>query len=500
MSNQITIDILANTKNLVAGVNETNRSLGTLGQSVGKINTAFAGLAAAFGAKIGFSFFKDAIQGAIEDEKAFKSLADLYGKDIDGIVKKVNEISNKFYVDDGEIAKYFVQLKTSFSSQFDKFVPTVVEASATLALLTGKPLEEVISIWGKALKDGKLTAQEVQKLGIDLTDEQEKKFNSLKTTAERLAFVLDLVKSKQKDALDNIDPWTKFNKIVGDIKDSIGEKLLPVLNKLVSIWEGLSPAQQEVVKTFAAWALAITAAIGVLGAFSVAFLAIVTAFQTLGPVLVAVRAGFAALTLAMATNPFTGVAVLIAGIITAIVLLIKNWDDVSAAFRRAGAAISEGIGNLREGVGNIINNIKSWLGNLVPSVFNIGRDIIQGIVNGIMSNAMAPINAVKSIGTNLVNTFKTFFRIGSPSKLFAGYGKNIVQGLANGIQTAEQLAVSSMNTMSARVASPSFSFSGAGGGSPINVTINAGIGTDPYELGRVVSAALDKYQGVNGRR
>lgn len=499
MSNQITVDILANTKNLVAGVKETNTQLGTLGASVSKIGSAFSGLTALFGAQLGINFFKSAIQGAIEDEKAFKSLADLYGKDIDGIVKKVNEISNKFYIDDGAVAKYFVQLKSSFSSNFDKFVPTVVEASATLALLTGKPLEEVISIWAKALKDGKLSAQEVQKLGIDLTSEQEKQFNSLKTTAERLTFVLDIVKQKQKDALDNIDPWTKFNKIVGDIKDSIGAKLLPTLDKLVKIWESLTPAQQENVKTFVAWGLAIGGAIATIGLLAAAFNSIVVAFTTLGPLIAGLRAGFVALTLAMATNPFTGIAVVIAAVIAGIVLLIKNWDAVTAAFRNAGEAISSGISALRSGVGNIIDNIKSWFGNLVPQMLNIGKDIISGIVNGIMANAMAPINAVKSIGTNLVNTFKNFFKIGSPSKLFAGYGKNIVQGLSNGITNAQNLAVSSMNTMSARIASPSFNLAGAGG-SPVNVTINAGIGTDPYELGRVVSAALDKYQGVNGRR
>jgi hypothetical protein len=33
----------------------------------------------------------------------------------------------------------------------------------------------------------------------------------------------------------------------------------------------------------------------------------------------------------------------------------------------------------------------------------------------------------------------------------------------------------------------------------VNVTINAGLGTDPYELGRAVRAALNKYDGVNGR-
>jgi phage-related protein len=240
--------------------------------------------------------------------------------------------------------------------------------------------------------------------------------------------------------------------------------------------------------------------VGTLGLLAAGINAIVTLFVTLGPLIAAIRAGFLALTLAMATNPFTGLALLITGVIVATVALVKNWDAVTAAFRNVGSAISSAMSSIRDAVGNVIGNVTSSLGHLASSFFNMGKDIITGLVNGIISNAMAPINAVKNVATNLVNTFKSFFKIGSPSKLFAGYGKNIVEGLSGGIDNAQQLAISSLNSMSARLASPSFNFAGAGGGAPVNVTINAGVGTDPYELGRVVSAALDKYQGVNGRR
>jgi hypothetical protein len=90
------------------------------------------------------------------------------------------------------------------------------------------------------------------------------------------------------------------------------------------------------------------------------------------------------------------------------------------------------------------------------------------------------------------NTFKRFFNISSPSKVFAGYGKNLMQGLALGISGNQSLATSALNLP----LTPSF---GNARGSSITVNINAGIGTDPYEVGRYVKAALDKYSGVNGR-
>jgi hypothetical protein len=499
MSNQITVDILANTKNLVAGVDATNSKLATLNKSVAGVGSAFTGLAAAFGAQIGINFLKDAIKGAYDDQKSFASLADLFGKDIDGIVKKVNEISKKFYIDDGAVAQYFVQLKSAFSSQFDKFVPTVVEASATLALLTGKPLDEVIAAWGKALKDGKLTAQEVQKIGIDLTAEQEKKFNSLKTTAERLEYVLGLVKQKQQEALDNITGWEKLQFLIGRVKDAIGNALIPAIEKLVGWYDKLTPAQQGVVEKLLAFTLGLIALGAAVAPFVYVASSLVKVFIALREAQILAAAAQAILNGAMLLNPFTPLIVAIGLVIAAVILLVKNWDTVVATFKRVGSAIAEGAGNFKDAIVNAFNSVVSYIRNVVGNFTSIGRDIIQGLVNGIRSMASAPIDAVKGIASGLVNSFKSFFRIGSPSKLFTGYGKNIVQGLSNGIDGAQQLAASSMDSLSARIASPSFSFAGAGGAG-INVTINAGVGTDPYELGRVVSAALDKYQGVNGRR
>jgi hypothetical protein len=98
---------------------------------------------------------------------------------------------------------------------------------------------------------------------------------------------------------------------------------------------------------------------------------------------------------------------------------------------------------------------------------------------------------------NVLGTVKKLFGIGSPSKVFAGYGKNLMQGLSIGINRNSGLAMSALNGLDIQ---PSFAITGSSRGSVVNnVTINAGVGTDPYELGRVVSAALDKYAGVNGR-
>lgn len=524
MANQIVVDIVADTRKLVSGVQTTNNQLNSLNQSVGKLKSAFGGLAAAFGFQVGISFLKDAIKGASEDEAAFKRLGDLFGKDIDEITKKVNSISSTFRVDDGAVADYFVQLKSAFSSNFDNFVPAVVEASATLALLTGKPLDSVIAQWAKTLRDGKITAQEVQRLGIDLTTEQEQQFNKLKTTAEKLQFLLDIINSPEnrKKALDNLTPYEKFNYFMERLRDTIGNAFLPLLEKLFDWYDKLTPGQQKVVDGVIALTIGIAALSAVLAP-------IIIAAGAVGGVLTAwgIGARFAAIGQGLLNIAMSPWLVVVLAAVAAGILLYKNWDKVTAAGQilldklkviwswikenwnkllqilggPIGAAVSIIIQNwdrIKQGFSNTINAVKALFSGNVSEFARFGRDIINGLVNGIKSMAMAPINAVKGIASGIKNAFTGLFGIKSPSKVFAVYGKNLVQGLANGIDAAQSLANGSMASLSTGLTlNPTPGFSSGRGAVVVN--INAGLGTDPYELGRAVRAALNKYDGVNGR-
>lgn len=520
MANTIVVDILADTRSLVAGVKQTNSQLGALGKNVSGIKSAFSGLAATFGLTFGVSFLADAVKGASEEQANFKKIADLFGADAEGITKKINELSKTFKVDDGALAAYFVQLKSAFSSNFDKFVPTVVEASATLALLTGKPLDEVINLWAKTLRDGKITAQEVQKLGIDLTSEQEKKFNSLKTTAERLQFLLDIINSPEnkKKALDNLSPYEKLNFYIGEIKDKIGEKLIPILDKLFAWFEKLTPSQQNLVTNilaFVAGILALSAAFAPFLLIGFELLKLWKLYEMSTKAAALAQALFNGTLLA---NPITWVVIAVIALIAAIVLMVKHWDEVVAAVKRIWGQIKDFFGGLGEWfkqaaanlgaafvaakdkvVGffiNIKNDIINALSSLKDKLLSIGRDIIQGLINGIQQKVADAINVVKNLGNAIKDKVKGIFGIGSPSKVFAGYGKNLMQGLAIGIN---KNAILASNALGGLNLSPEFATGNAGSSRVTNITINAGLGTDSYELGRVVKAALVKYEGVNGR-
>lgn len=156
--------------------------------------------------------------------------------------------------------------------------------------------------------------------------------------------------------------------------------------------------------------------------------------------------------------------------------------------------------NIWGAVSIIFNNFKNsligWFSS--TSFYSYGRNIIDGLVAGMQSLAFSPLNFIGTLAKNMKDRFKSLFNISSPSKVFAGYGKNIVQGLALGIGGNTGLATNSLDRLSGAMDFRAPSFSGVGAGrQPVSITINAGLGTDPYELGRVVSAALKKYSGVS---
>ena len=110
------------------------------------------------------------------------------------------------------------------------------------------------------------------------------------------------------------------------------------------------------------------------------------------------------------------------------------------------------------------------LGSLL---YNAGRDVIQGFLNGAGS-------LLATLGTFFLNKLPGFIRepfkkalgIQSPSTVFAGFGKNVVQGLANGINGSSGLLASAMAGVSDQMQVSSTLDIGtrANGGAVLNTT------------------------------
>jgi phage-related protein len=157
----------------------------------------------------------------------------------------------------------------------------------------------------------------------------------------------------------------------------------------------------------------------------------------------------------------------IAGIITTVLAIITgDW---------------EGAWN---GLKGIVESIMKWFGGLGQAFMDIGKNIIDGIINGIKAKATGAVDAVKNIAKNMADAFKSFWGINSPATLGIEFGGYIPEGVAIGVkdkavkvqQATQQMSNMAGSGMSTQGATRQTA--GAGGGfnfSPqITVNVNGG--------------------------
>lgn len=85
---------------------------------------------------------------------------------------------------------------------------------------------------------------------------------------------------------------------------------------------------------------------------------------------------------------------------------------------------------------------------------SIGKNILEGIKNGIISSINGVVNAAKSAGQAIWNAIKSFFKISSPSKRMAWIGQMIDEGFAQGITNNMGLVDDAMSGLTSLMEEP----------------------------------------------
>lgn len=93
--------------------------------------------------------------------------------------------------------------------------------------------------------------------------------------------------------------------------------------------------------------------------------------------------------------------------------------------------ITDAISSVTETAEKILSAIKSAFDNF--SLFDIGKNLIQGLIDGVNNMIETAKNAVANVGNAVIDKVKNVLGIHSPSTVFAEIGGYIDQGLANGI-------------------------------------------------------------------
>lgn len=113
----------------------------------------------------------------------------------------------------------------------------------------------------------------------------------------------------------------------------------------------------------------------------------------------------------------------------------SEWFSTGAQWvKNLVSGISQKIEDAKSKAGEVITTVKGVFEGL--NLFDIGKNLIQGFVNGVSTMIETAKNTVAGIGNSVITKMKDVLGIHSPSTVFAEIGGYIVQGLANGITAA----------------------------------------------------------------
>jgi len=122
------------------------------------------------------------------------------------------------------------------------------------------------------------------------------------------------------------------------------------------------------------------------------------------------------------------------------------WEGFKDILGHAVEAILEVLARLKPYFVETFKVILDYMKTLPSKFLQIGKDLLQGLANGIKEKASVPLNAIKDAANGMVSSVKGIFKTKSPSRVFAEIGNFTMQGLAMGIVATSPLAVQAAET------------------------------------------------------
>ena len=149
----------------------------------------------------------------------------------------------------------------------------------------------------------------------------------------------------------------------------------------------------------------------------------------------------------------TGMASMAAGIIDAAFnALITFINAFSNAIDQRGPELKAAVSKLVNSIKNFIfGDINNVAGDIGSHAMSIGRNIIDGIVNGINNAKNAVINLMRNLASSCLDTVKSYLGIHSPSRKFAEVAKFMMLGMTKGLGDNEDMVYRDLKDISEKI-------------------------------------------------
>lgn len=240
---------------------------------------------------------------------------------------------------------------------------------------------------------------------------------------------------------------SELNNMVATMDSTPAAQLSTALSNLWTTMQPLLTVVADFITKIAEWVQKNPELTAGIAAFLVVIGLLIGVFTVLAPIITALigLTGTLSITVGAIVSPVLIVIGIIAALIAIGVLLWKNWDtiiswakklgqQVSDAFSKMWKAAGKFMGNLGSDVKRIWNDVMSFFAGI--DLYQIGKDIFQGLINGIKSMGEKVKSAARNIANGIGDTVKRILKLGSPSKLTEEMGKFTGEGLVIGLENS----------------------------------------------------------------
>ena len=173
-------------------------------------------------------------------------------------------------------------------------------------------------------------------------------------------------------------------------------------------------------------------------------------------------------------------------------------NAVSSAWNGITSAVSNGVSSMMNFISSIPGRIMGFFGSAGSWLLSAGRNIIQGLINGITGAIGGAISAVKNAVGGIIDGAKSLLGIHSPSTVFRDeVGGMIPPGLSEGVERKTPQAVDSVETMARKIVDAgSVKVSGVISNSELAAMVCSGNGLSRDVLAAAFADALAKLPQV----
>ena len=317
-----------------------------------------------------------------------------------------------------------------------------MERNAAGAALFGGAWKDIAPILGMTADEIEAAKNEAHALGRVLSGDSLNNANDFRVAMDKLK---ETVKSAALQMGADLAPML-METLVPAIEDHVIpaiQKLIEFVGSVIEWFTNLSPGAQKAVGAFVAVAAAVGPVLVILGKLAGAVSAIIGLFGAGG------AAAGAGATLVGAFTVITGpIGIAIAAVAALIaigVALYKNWDTIKAKAVQLWEFLKAKFEEIKEAITRPITNAMDIISSI--NLYEIGKNIIQGLINGIKNMAGKVRDTVGEVANTVKNGITGALGIRSPSRVMMGYGEDTAQGFVLGIEKSLKAVSSQMGAL-----------------------------------------------------